>query len=402
MFPIKHLHVFLTVCHEGKVTGAATVLRRTQSSVSRSVHEIERSLGVPLFERHGRGMLPTEFGKALLARTERAFGELESARTELREKEPGRRLRPAGIFAFAINELRLDVLQAFELRTRVNHVARQLGVSQPAVSQAIRDIEAAAGAPVFNRNVSGVGLAPGGETLLLHVKRALSELRVAQAEIGALKGELQGLVTVGALPFARPYMLPSAVARLLAEHPGLRVSTVEGPFEALVSRLRSGDIDFVVGVLRPYELHPELEREELYVQDMAVFARAGHPLARRRRLALKDLAGASWILARTKTPTRNVIAALFERHGLSPPSVAVESSDLTFIQNLLMRSDLLTATSQHLFYRQEASGNLVKLRIALPGTSRPVGILRRTSDHASPGAKLLMQCVREVPWPGLE
>ncbi len=399
MFPTKHLHVFRAVCHEGTVTRAAEALRRTQSSVSRSVREIEDSLGVPLFERHGRGMLLTEFGKVLLHRVERAFDQLESARTGLLEKEPGRRLRHTGIFSLSINELRLDALQAFATRTRVNLVARQIGVSQPAVSLAIRDIEAAAGFPVFNRNVSGVGLTPPGEILLLHVKRALAELRVARAEVAAMKGQIEGDVVVGTLPYARPYMLPVAVARLLKAHRGLRVSTIEGPFETLVSGLLAGDLDFVIGVLRPVELHPELVREELFEQDMAVFARAGHPLARRRSLTLKDIVNEEWVLARRKTPTRNVIAALFERQRLHHPNVVVESSDLTFIHGLLLQSDMLTATSTHLFHKEEANGSLVRLPVPLPGTSRPVGILRRTQEHSSPGANLLIQCVRDVPWP---
>lgn len=399
MFPSKHINVFRMVCREGTVTAAAEALRRTQSSVSRSVKEIEASLGVPLFERHGRGMLLTEFGKLLQQRVERAFVELESARSGLLEKEPGRRLRNAGIFSLSVNEMRLEVLQAFAVRNRVHLIARQLGVSQPAISLAIRDLEAAAGFPVFNRNVSGVGLTPGGETLLQHVKRALAELRVAQAEVTALQGELQGGITVGTLPFSRPYMLPVAVARLLREHPGLRVSTVEGPFETLLSGLLVGDLDFVIGVLRPVELHPDLVREELFVQDMAVFARAGHPLAHRRRLALGDIVDQQWVLARRKTPTRNVLAALFERQRLPQPHVVVESSDLTFIHGLLLHSDILTATSTHLFHREQANRSLVQLPVALPGTARPVGILRRTDEHSSPGARLLIQCLREVRWP---
>jgi LysR family transcriptional regulator of gallate degradation len=399
MLPTKHIHVFRSVCREGTVTSAAEGLRRTQSSVSRSVRQIEESLGVPLFERHGRGMLLTEFGKALLQRVERAFDELESARTSLLEKEPGRRLRHTGIFALSLSELRLQVLQAFAVRALVNQVARQLEVSQPAVSLAMRDIEAASGISVFSRNVSGVGLTPEGETLLLHVKRALSELRVAEMEIAAMKGEVEGTVTVGTLPFARPYMLPVAVARLLSEHPGLRIATVEGPFETQVSGLLCGDLDFVLGVLRPVELHPELVREELFVQDMAVFARAGHPLAKRGPLTPKDVVGEPWVLARRNTPTRNVISAVFQGAKLPQPNVVVESSDLTLIHGLLLQTDMLTATSRHLFHQEEASGSLVKLPVALPGTGRPVGILRRTREHSSPGANLLIQCVRELRWP---
>jgi LysR family transcriptional regulator of gallate degradation len=403
MLPTKHIHVFRTVCHEGSLARASQVLRRTPSSVSRSVREMEDSLGVPLFERHGRGTLPTAFGKALLLRVDRAFAELAAARASLAladaGPQAGRAPRSAPIFSLAINELRLEVLQAFTARTRVNLVARQLGVSQPAVSLAIRDLESAAGFPLFNRNASGLGLTPQGETLLLHVKRALAELRVAVAEVAVLQGRMTGRVTVGTLPFARPYMLPAAVARLLREHPGLRVTTVEGPAETLVSRLLSGDLDFVLGVLHPVDPHPELVREELFEQDMVVFVRAGHPLARRRQLALRDIAGEPWVLARAGTPTRNVVAALFERSGLPQPNVVVESSDLTFIHGLLLHSDMLTATSGHLFHRESAGGSLARLPVALPGTGRPVGILRRTHEHSSPGANLLLQCVREVAWP---
>ena len=395
----KHLRAFLSVCREGSVTQAGEQLRRAQSAISRSVHELEAALGVELFERNARGMLPTDFGRALLQRAEIAFQEMDTARGTLAEiaQDQGLRLRNAPVFSLAVTERRLDVLLAFAERGHMGAVAQRLGVSQPAVSMALRDLEAGVGLPLFDRSASGVGLTPAGARLLFHVKRALSQLRIAGAELSAMKGVVEGHIVVGALPFGRPYMLPVAIARLLREHPRLQVTTVEGPLDTLAAGVRSGDVDFVLGALPRAGRPVELVREELFSETMAVFVRAGHPLAQRPGLRLEDALRADWVLSRNGTPTREALAAVFASLGLPQPRVAVQSSDLSIIRGLLLETDMVSAASRQLFHHELQDGTLVTLPIRLPGTSRPIGILRRTQDHSSPGAQLLIEELRRVP-----
>lgn len=66
------------------------------------------------------------------------------------------------------------------------------------------------------------------------------------------------------------------------------------------------------------------------------------------------------------------------------------------IRGLLLNSDMVTAASRHLFQPEIDAGSLVVLPIDLPETSRPIGILRRTQDHSSPGAQLLIEEIRSM------
>jgi len=394
----KHLRAFLAVCREGSVTQAGEALRRAQSAISRSVQELEAALGVELFERNARGMLPTEFGRILRTRVERAFDELQGARHRMAELQAlsGEAPRNAPVFSLAVSERRLGVLVAFAERRHMGAVAQMLGVSQPAVSMALRDLEAGVGVPLFDRGVGGIALTRAGEILLLHIKRALAELRIAASEIAARRGVIEGRVSVGALPYGRPYMLPVAIARVLTRHPGLRVTTIEGRFETLATGLRSGDIDFVLGALGPAAQDGEWAREELFRESMAIIARADHSLARRADLTLRDILEVEWTLSASGTPTRKVLADSLDAMGLPQPRVAVESSDLSIIRGLLLETDMVSAGSRHLFQYELAAGDLVTLPVELPGTARPIGILSRTQSHSSPGAKLLIDELRAV------
>jgi LysR family transcriptional regulator of gallate degradation len=395
---LKHLHVFRAVCEDGSMKKAGARLARAQSAVSRSVQELEDALGAPLFERNARGILLTEVGRLLLRRVDFAFTEMAAARAALAEigSSSGERLLNAPIFSLAVGARRLEVLIAFAARRHMGAVAALLEISQPAVSMALRDFERSTGLTLFHRSAAGMRSTPAGEVLLVHVRRALAELRIAEAEIAAMQGSIEGRVTVGALPFARAYVLPAAMARLLRKHPRLTIGTVEGPFETLAAGLRCGDIDFLLGALQPVGQSSDLVREDLFGDRIAVIARADHALAGRGAVTAADLSAASWVLPRQGTPTRKVLAAAFGALGLPRPKVVAESSDLSIIRGLLLESDIVTAASLHLFHHELEAGSLVALPVELPEASRSVGVLRRPHDHISPGARLLIEEIRAL------
>lgn len=399
MLHTKHLRPFLAVVRHGNLTRASEELRRAQSAVSRSIHELEAAFGVELFERSARRWLLTDFGRALFQRVEIAFAELQEACEALCLRYPASafRLRGAPFFALAVHERRLELLFAFAERKHISTAAAGIGVSQPAASMALHDLEASVGVPLFDRSHSGVALTDAGELLLVHVKRALTQLRLATAEIAALKGVIEGQVVVGALPFGRPYLLPVAIGRLVARHPRLQVRTVEAPLDALVAGLRLGDVDFLLGALQSGQPGDDLVREELSQEPMTLLVRTDHPLARRRGLQLADVLAGAWVLPRRGTPTRDALCAHLAQHGLREPNVAVESSDLSIIRGLLLETDMISAASRQLFQHELASGTLVTLPIRLAGTERAIGILRRTREHSSPGAQLLIEEIRGVP-----
>ena len=107
-----------------------------------------------------------------------------------------------------------------------------------------------------------------------------------------MRGITQGTVRVGALPLSRTRLLPEAAAAVVDAHPGLRVATVEGSFEALAASLRAGDVDFIVGALRPPEYATDLVGERLADDELAIVSRRRHAWASRKRIPDGDLARA--------------------------------------------------------------------------------------------------------------
>ncbi|MFO1302212.1 MAG: LysR family transcriptional regulator [Burkholderiales bacterium] len=385
---LRHLRAFLAVADEGSANRAGATLYRAQSAVSRAIQKLEGDLGVELFERRARGMLLTEYGRALLVRARRAQAELARARGELAaiDKDSARN---APIFAMVAHERRMHAFVALTEHHHMPSVAESLGITQPAVSMAIRELEDSVGVALFERTPRGMIPTEAGSALALRLKRALAEVRHAVSDIAALRGITQGTVTVGALPLSRTRLLPEAIASVVAAHPGLRVATVEGSFETLAAGLRAGDLDFIVGALRPPEYASDLEGIPLAEDALGIVSREEHPWARRRRIPEADLARARWVLPRVNTPNRTLFERAWKARGLPPPDVVVETSDLAVLRGVLRNSDLVTAISPRQLHYELAEGLLRLLPIPLPDTRRVIGITRRADSLVWPGAKLL-------------
>jgi len=394
---LRHLRAFLAAGETGGVGKASARLRRTQSAISRSIRILESDLGVALFERHPSGMAPTEAGRALLARGAAAAAEFQALAADIRDLDPRRAPSAASpVFALAVDNSRFEAFLAVAEDHHVASAARRLGLTQPAVSASLRQLEANLGAPLFERGLHGLQPTALGEALAMRTKRAFAELRHAAAEISAIGGALAGSVTVGALPFGRTIILPRAINRLLAAHPGLRVSTTEGPFDTLARALRSGDLDFIFGALREPPPADDLVGEPVLRDHLSLLGRKCHPLAREKALRFERVAKLRWVLPRQGTPARRLFESLFVSRGLAPPADVIETSSLAMVRALLMESDRITVLSRHQVHFELEYGMLTELPLDLRETARPIGFMRRTASRPSPGAVLLMDAIRAV------
>ena len=392
---LAHLRAFKLVADTGSATRAAAELFRAQSAVTRSVQELEAALGESLFERKPSGMLPTPTGRAVLERCERIFAELEELAQWCAARQVRRRaLAEGSLPAYLLNTRRLQMFVALARHRHMPTAASAFGISQPAVSSAIRVLESGSGLGLFHRSPRGILLTTEGESFLLRVRRALNELRHVPNDIAAQHGNIQGAVTVGALPLGRTLILPDAIARMSAQHPGVRVVTDESAYETLVAGLRAGDIDFILGALRSNDAASGLQNERLMSEDMVVLARRDHPLANVRGLTIADLRNAQWILPRSQAPARGLFEAQFRRAKLKPPMPTVETADLAIIRGLLSGTDMVAALSAQQLYYECESGQLTALDIALHNTRRDIGLIVRAEGTPSPAARALIDAIR--------
>ncbi|MDB5761667.1 MAG: LysR family transcriptional regulator [Herminiimonas sp.] len=394
---LRHLRVFIAVAEFGSVSKAADSLYRAQSAVSRSIQELETLLGVDLFERKSSGMLPTVFGQTLLYRARRAAQEFKLARDEMAS-----RIRKANgslnapVFGMLFNESRLQAFVALAESHHMPTVANLLRITQPAVSASITELESSLGIPLFTRTAKGMLVNESGKILVLRTKRALAELRHVEADIAALHGKTQGMVTVGAHPLSRTVILPRAIARVLAAHPQVCISTVEGRTEDLAAGLRTGDLDFVLGTLRPGQCSSDLVDMPLLTDKMSVFVRTGHPLTRLPKISIDDLMKAQWILPASRTPTRELFDLSFTHMSGTLPKSPIETSDLSILRGMLMNSDLITALSPQQLDFELKLGVLQVLDFEFEKSARVIGLIRRAKSHPSPGAAALVAAIQQV------
>jgi LysR family transcriptional regulator, regulator for genes of the gallate degradation pathway len=387
---LMQIRAFVRVAEHGSVSKASEVLLRAQSVVTRSIRDLELRLDNPLFERHASGMLLTPYGKCILARARRVLLELESIPTLL-----GQPSHPFHEPLYLLNTRRLEVFVKLCETQHMQTVANAFQLTQPAISAALKVLEGGTGKILFERTARGLMPTRASNDILYPIRRALNELRHLDADIAALKGSLQGVVRVGALPLGRTRILPEAIVRLLAEHPGVQVSTNESPFNLLALELRAGDLDFVFGALRPTDYASDLHGEELLTEEMVILVRRGHPLLS-RAVTTQDLVQARWILPRANSPARILLDAHFDQLGSDAPIPMVETGDLAIIRGLLMRSDMLAVVSEHQLEYEIASGEFQQLPVPLGDTGRPIGLIYRTNGLPSPTAEALIEHIRAV------
>ena len=387
---LMHVRAFVRVADYGSVSKASEALFRAQSVVTRSISELETRLGVLLFERHANGMRLTDYGTRLLPRARRVLAELDSVPHLLNGTDKAR-TEPLYLFQARRLQVFVKLCETHHMQT----VASLLGLSQPAISSTLKVLESGCGHTLFERTPRGLLPTRASLDILFPVRRALNELRHIDTDISALQGTLQGVVQVGALPLGRTRILPEAIVRLMAEHPGIQVITNESPFDLLATELRAGDVDFIFGALRSTAYASDLSGEALLTEEMVVLARRGHPLYSKSTVQT-ELADAQWVLPRAGSPARHMLDDCFTAFGIAPPRPMVESGDMAIIRGLLLRSDMLAAVSAHQLEPEIASGELCILPLELRHTSRAIGLTSRTASLHSPVAQALMGVIRQV------
>ncbi|MDH0301711.1 MULTISPECIES: LysR family transcriptional regulator [unclassified Pseudomonas] len=390
---LMQVRAFVRVAEVGSVSRASELLFRAQSVITRAIADFESRLAAPLFERHANGMRLTDYGDCVLPRARRVLAELDSV--------PGVLGAPAVEPLYLFQARRLEVFVKLCETRHMQTVASHFGLSQPAVSSALKVLEGGCGQPLFERTPRGLQPTPASQEILFPIRRALNELRHIDSDLSAMHGSLQGVVHVGALPLGRSRILPEAILRFTAAHPLVQVITNESPFDLLATELRVGDVDFVLGALRSADYASDLSGEALITEQIVLLARRGHPLLQGQgqgqgQGTLAGVRQARWVLPRSGSPARRQLDACFAAAGLSAPRPVVESADLAIIRGLLLHSDMLAAVSEHQLAHELASGELQRLPLTLPGTDRAIGLTCRNGCLHSPAAAALMACIRQV------
>lgn len=395
---LRQFRAALAVFQTGSTARAATLLPLSQSAIARAIRDLEDGLGVQFFDRTGRGMLATTEGQLLIRRTQRAFDQLELAQQEARASVGGQQgLKGAGgRFAVTCGYRHLQTYIVFCETRGETQAAARLGISQPAVNQTLRQLEHMLGAKLFHRSGAGARLTDGGEAVLRRAKLALDEFRLAQEDLAAYRGQVQGRIVVGSLPLSAGILVPRAVDKVLSVHKELSVTIVDGTYDALVHQLLHAEVDIIVGALRPKLPSPELKQEALFEDTLSVVARHGHPLLDAPVKDLRQLVTESWIAPLPGTPAREAFERAFKAEGISPPHASLEVNSAMVLQALLLDSDRLALLSRRQIMRGMSAGLLSVLPVPVNDTARVIGLTTRRDSHLGAAMMTFVNEVRKL------
>ncbi|MEU2426169.1 LysR family transcriptional regulator [Streptomyces sp. NPDC007851] len=196
----------------------------------------------------------------------------------------------------------LRVLRAVAATGSFSAAGRELGCTQPAVSQQMKALEASVGTPLLVRNGREMRLTQAGEALVRHASGILAGLTAAEEEVAAIAGLRAGRVRLVSFPSGSSTLVPTALAALRAAHPGTRVSLEEAEPPASVELLRAGDCDIALAFR--YEGAADAggaeEWADLVVRPLLADRLVGlvperHRLARAESVALGELSDEPWI-----------------------------------------------------------------------------------------------------------
>jgi len=392
---LRALRCAVAVAREGTAVAAGQVLHLSASAVTRAVAALEAACGLPLFERGARGMAPTPAGRQLAARGQVLLEQLALGAREAQALAIERGPRPpAARFAAAVPPASLRAFVHVAAAGTEAASARLLGISQPAVHAALADLQRLCGAPLLHKTTRGSRLTHAGEALLRRVQLAFAEARAIEADLAVWQGTLRGRVVIGTLPLSVSLVLPAAVQALLERHPGVEITVVDGTYESLVQQLLRADVDLIVGALRHPAPSDELRQEALFRDDLAVVAREGHPALRRSRRGLRALLDHAWVAPLPGSPAHAALVRAFAAEGLAPPAGGLRAGSPALTRSLVLQTGRLAVAS-----RGEAllpgAAPLRPVPIALPGTTREIGMVWRAAGEPSPDLRALQDALRE-------
>lgn len=256
----------------------------------------------------------------------------------------------------------------------IRAAARRIGVSQPALTKSIRQLEAELDALLMERSSLGVSLTASGRAFLARARTVLAELRKAREDLSDLSGGRGGSVAVGIASVVASVLVPEALFRYRQRRADGRVRVIEGTQETLFPMVRDGTLDLAACLRLESEPMGGLQYRPLLRTRLVVACRSGHPLRHAR--SLTELQDAEWLTYRPPGGG-GALEEAFALEGLRPPRSTVHCESHGIAIAVLQKTDTLGVVARPLLDHPLARGALQQIALQRPLPALTVGLFSR-------------------------
>jgi LysR family transcriptional regulator, cyn operon transcriptional activator len=268
--------------------------------------------------------------------------------------------------------------------------ANALHVSQPTLSQQIRQLEELLGAQLFDRSGRTVQLTDAGEAYVRYAQRALQDLEAGKRAIHDVQDLSRGSLRLAITPTFAAYLIGPLLEKYNRRYPDITLNIGEMPQGRMENLLNEDALD--VGIAFNDVQSPDIEAQELLVEALAMMVGKAHPHARSRAsFTLKEIRNEALVLLNNEFATRNNIDRYFRQHGITP-RIMIEVNSISAVIELVSRSKLATILPADIA-REHKELFLVNLKPALP--KRTAALLLRKDAYRSAAAQAFIALALE-------
>lgn len=239
--------------------------------------------------------------------------------------------------------MKLHQLRALDAVARLGGIraaARELGLTQPALTKALKELETEAGLQLLDRGSSGARLTRAGRALLPRARAVLHEIDCAGIEMRQMAGAAGAEIAFAISPVLGEQAMPVALEAFRRRHTGVGVRIVEAYPESTLAAVAEGSLDFAFMVLLGTEAAANLAVEPWFEVRNSVVARRGHPL--QRGATIDQLLDQPWVLSnRSASGQYALLTRLCAANGREMPATLTEIASLSLFKAVLRASDSL-------------------------------------------------------------
>jgi LysR family transcriptional regulator, regulator of abg operon len=249
----------------------------------------------------------------------------------------------------------------------IRAAAQSMGLTQPALTAAIQQLEAELKAPLLVRSKKGVTFTHFGQAFLRHAKLMVAQSRRAQDEMAQLRGHWEGTIKMAISPAIGLGLLPQALRQFTLQHPEVKVHCRDGLYPSIAPVIRDGTLDFALTPVHRVDLESDLVAEPLYTSQVVIVSGKSHPLSRAVRL--KELKDCTWVLSSPSRGPGAIIEEAFQNQGLGMPRIAMLCESFLALPAVVAASDQWMTTMPRILFENSPFKDqlcIVPIEDALP------------------------------------
>lgn len=265
----------------------------------------------------------------------------------------------------------------------ITQAAKSQHITQPALTRSIRNMEERIGGPLLFRNSRSMTPTEAGETFYRYAQLIITQAEHAMHDVTAISRGEKGHVHIGIGSMFAPLLIRHIITDVSQHFPGLHLRITEGFFEDLVGGMTRGDIDVIVSNFPPGSVPADVRLKPLFDVHTEFVAGARHPLSQREHVTANDLREADWAIVKHPHIV-SFLETFFALASLPPLAVAVETSSLATLKDLVMMGSFVAMLPRLWIKNEIASGEICVLRRDGGTLVREAGIIMRDEDTQRP------------------